>query len=95
MKATTLVLTMLLTSSVQAFAHSGHMATTGSLHAAQHSAGDWLVVVMALLIFVPMVVPVDQESWWRESLLIPQFSLMEQWCRDTFGQLMSFVGRLF
>ena len=47
-KATTLVLTMLLTSSVQAFAHSGHMATTGSLHAAQHSAGVWLVVVMAL-----------------------------------------------
>ena len=48
-KAITLGLTALLTSSVQALAHSGHMPATGSLHAAQHSTGDWLVVLMALV----------------------------------------------
>jgi membrane protein required for colicin V production len=48
---------------------------------------------MAILIFVPMVIPVDRDSWWNESVLIPQFLLMEQWCRDSFAQLMSWLGR--
>lgn len=54
-----------------------------------------LIVVMVLLIFAPMLVPVDQERWWNESLLIPQFSLMEQWCKDSFSQLVEYIGNLF
>jgi hypothetical protein len=49
-KATTLALTVFMTTSVQAFAHSGHLPEAGSLHAVQHSSGDWLVVAMALVV---------------------------------------------
>ena len=53
-----------------------------------------VIIVMALLIFAPMVIPVDQDPWWKQSVLIPQFLLMEFWCRDTFSQLMAWVGGL-
>lgn len=53
-----------------------------------------VIVVMALLILLPMAFPVRQDDWWQQSVLIPQFSLMEQWCRDTFAQLLQFAGRL-
>lgn len=53
-----------------------------------------VIVVMALLILLPMAFPVRQDEWWQQSLLIPQFWLMEQWCRDTFAQLLGLVSRL-
>lgn len=51
-----------------------------------------VIVVMALLIVLPMMMPVRQETWWAKSLLIPQFLLMEQWCKDTFSLLLDFVS---
>lgn len=53
-----------------------------------------IIVVMAVLILVPSIFPVHQDRWWQQSLLIPHFLLMEQWCRDTFSSLLSLVGRL-
>lgn len=53
-----------------------------------------VIIVMAILILLPMAFPVRQDSWWVDSLLIPKFLLMEQWCRDTFAQLLSLVGNL-
>lgn len=54
-----------------------------------------VIIVMAVLIFLPMIVPVQQDAWWRDSVLIPEFLLMETWCRDTFSQLMNWVGSFF
>ena len=53
------------------------------------------VVVMAMIIFLPMLFPVDQESWWQQSVLIPHFLSMEQWCRDSFAWLLKTIGALF
>lgn len=53
-----------------------------------------VIIVMALLILVPMAFPVDQDLWWQQSLLIPQFLLIEQWCRDTFALLLDFASNL-
>ena len=47
-KSTALALSVLLTSSYQALAHSGHIPVPGSPHAVEHSAGGWLFVAMAL-----------------------------------------------
>lgn len=52
-----------------------------------------VIIVMALLILLPMAFPVRQDEWWQQSLLIPQLALMEQWCRDTFAQLIGLVGK--
>lgn len=53
-----------------------------------------VIIVMALLILVPMFIPVNQDKWWNDSVLIPQFLLMETWCRETFTQLMSWIANL-
>lgn len=50
-----------------------------------------VIVVMAILILLPMAFPVEQDSWWQESSLIPQFLLIEQWCKDTFTLIVDFV----
>lgn len=48
------------------------------------------IVVMAVLILLPMVFPVDRDLWWQQSALIPQFLLVEQWCKDTFADVLEF-----
>ncbi|MCR8921725.1 CvpA family protein [Dasania sp. GY-MA-18] len=53
-----------------------------------------VIIVMAILIFTPMLVPVKQDAWWNESLLIPQFLLMETWSRETFAQLTGWLSSL-
>ena len=53
-----------------------------------------IIVVMTILILLPTVFPVRQDEWWQQSLLIPHFLLMEQWCRETFSQLLALVGRM-
>lgn len=53
-----------------------------------------VIIVMAILILLPMAFPVNQDSWWHQSILIPQFLLLEQWCRDSFAFLLELVSRL-
>ncbi len=53
------------------------------------------IVVMALLIMLPMLVPVNEDSWWQQSLFIPHFLLIEQWCKDSFSYLVQLAGQIF
>ncbi len=53
-----------------------------------------VIIIMALLIMLPMAFPVTQDSWWQQSILIPQFLLMEQWCKDTFSFLVEWGKQL-
>ena len=53
------------------------------------------VIVMAILIFVPGLVAVDQDPWWRESVLIPQFLEFEGWCRSATAELIRLLKSLF
>lgn len=53
-----------------------------------------VIVVMAILILLPMVAPVSRDGWWQQSFLIPRFLLMEQWCKDTFSQLLTLATHL-
>jgi membrane protein required for colicin V production len=53
-----------------------------------------VIIIMVLLIFVPRLFPATQEIWWHQSVLIPQFLMMEQWCRDAFGALTSWAFSL-
>ena len=46
------------------------------------------VVVLAILLLVPAVVPVNQDAWWHQSLVIPHFLAMEDWARE-MGSLIS------
>lgn len=53
------------------------------------------IVVMALLLFLPALIPVNQDSWWRESLFIPQLLEFEDWCRAGIALLGDFFAGLF
>jgi len=52
------------------------------------------VVVMAILLIVPGIVPIDQDPWWKESLLIPHLMGFEDWCRALAREFTSAVGSL-
>lgn len=53
------------------------------------------IVVMALLLLTPMLLPVHQEAWWQESILIPHFLAMEDFCMSAVNGLKSFIADLF
>lgn len=52
-------------------------------------------VVMAVLILLPKVLPVNEDPWWRESLLIPKLLRFEAPVREFALTLYGAVERLF
>ena len=53
------------------------------------------IVVMAILLLLPPIVPIDQETFWQESALIPHFMTLEGWCRAAANGVIDFVTGLF
>src|SRR5690606_8951991 len=51
--------------------------------------------VLALLILVPGVVPVSEDPWWHDSLLIPLFLRFDNWPVVTSQQILTFFQSLF
>lgn len=54
-----------------------------------------LVVVMALLILLPSMVPVAEDPWWHESTLIPRFLAFEDWARALAAETTRFFFQWF
>lgn len=52
------------------------------------------IIVMAILLLVPAIAPVDQDQWWRDSVLIPHFLEFEGWCRSAAKEFVSFMSHL-
>lgn len=53
------------------------------------------VIVMAIIIFVPNFVPIDQDGWWKQSLLIPELLKLESWCRSVMAEVAELFSTLF
>lgn len=53
------------------------------------------IVVMAILLIVPSVVPIHEDPWWQESILIPHFLQMEDWCMAVVKEITEFFSSLF
>ncbi|MEQ3696891.1 MAG: CvpA family protein [Pseudomonadales bacterium] len=56
--------------------------------------GRGLIVILAAVVFLPGLVPVDQDGWWQTSVLIPEFQQFEGWARDIFQQFYSWLQSL-
>lgn len=52
------------------------------------------LIVMALLIFIPMALPIDKELWWQESLLIPEFLALEDSVKTIVSTCFNWVKSL-
>jgi membrane protein required for colicin V production len=50
-----------------------------------------VLIVLAVVLYVPMVLPIDQDFWWQESALIPHFLSME----EGFHQITTRLSSLF
>lgn len=53
------------------------------------------IIVMAILLLVPGLVPIDQDAWWKESAFIPHLMEFEGWCRVAAKEFLSFITGLF
>ncbi|WP_226665006.1 CvpA family protein [Microbulbifer aggregans] len=53
------------------------------------------IIVLALLIFAPALVPVEEDGWWRESRLIPHFLEFEDRAREAAGAIKEFFAGQF
>ncbi len=42
-----------------------------------------VLLSLLVLIFVPKIVPVQQDGWWQQSRLIPRVLVLENWSRET------------
>jgi len=55
-----------------------------------------VIVVVVILMFLPPILHVDQDPWWKSSTLIPHFQVLEGWSKQTgaevFGWLKSFIS---
>ena len=53
------------------------------------------IIVIALLILAPALVPVEEDAWWRESVLIPNFLEFEDRAREIALVIKNFFVDLF
>lgn len=91
---------ILILGSLAVFLISQLVASTGlsgtdRFLGALFGAGRGFIVVMVLLIIVPGILPVSQDPWWQESLLIPHFLACENWVMEAGGILLAFFESLF
>lgn len=53
------------------------------------------LLVLAVVILLPVLVPVNQDPWWHESALIPRFLMFETWARTTCEQVLEWITSFF
>ena len=53
------------------------------------------IVVMFLLIFLPSLISIEEDSWWQESLLIPTLLKFEDWCLLILAEASRVVSGFF
>jgi membrane protein required for colicin V production len=54
-----------------------------------------LIVVLAALVLLPsLLTGVENDQWWRESQLIPEFLLMKDWSEQSFNDVVSWGSSL-
>ncbi|WP_444927237.1 CvpA family protein [Microbulbifer sp. TRSA002] len=84
-------LNMVLSAFVEATGLSGTDRVLGMAFGLVRGA----IVVMALLILAPALVPVEQDSWWSQSVLIPHFLEFEDSAWELAGSVKEFFVKLF
>jgi membrane protein required for colicin V production len=53
------------------------------------------VIVMSILLLVPPLISIDQDTWWKESFIIPHLMEFEAWWRSAATTAIDFVKGLF
>jgi len=91
---------ILMVGSLFSFLLSHLVASTGlsgtdRLLGSLFGAARGFIVVMTILIVLPGVLPVSQDVWWQDSVLIPYFLACESWVMDAGASVLSFFKAFF
>lgn len=71
------------------------LSGTDRLFGMMFGAARGAIVVMAILLLVPPIVPIDQDPWWQQSNLIPSFLSMEEGARRASDTVIDYAVSLF
>lgn len=53
------------------------------------------MLVLVILILMPAIVSIEQDDWYKQSIVIPKFLLMEAWARDTSVAVINWVTEVW
>lgn len=53
------------------------------------------ILVMSVLIFAPSILPIEEDAWWNESILIPHLLELEGWCRLVMSEVSRMISSFF
>ena len=54
-----------------------------------------LIVVLAVLVLLPsLLTGVENDQWWKESQLVPEFLLMKDWSEQSFNDVVNWGSSL-
>lgn len=53
------------------------------------------IIVMMIIVFLPSILPVDQDPWWQQSVLVGQLLQFESWARALFSAVAASAAGLF
>lgn len=91
----TLLLGAMVSYLIGALVRATGLSGTDRLLGMVFGAARAFIIVMALLILLPGFLPLDQDKWWHEALLIPHFLAWEEWARSAYDQVVEWVMALF
>ncbi len=93
--ATTLIVGAMVNYLISELVRMTGLSGTDRLFGMLFGLARGLVVVMALLILLPSILPMEQDEWWQESALIPHFLAFEHWARALAAETTRFFFQWF
>ncbi len=91
----TLVLGSLATYLIAEMVKRTGLSGTDRLLGMVFGAARGLIVVLAILVVLPsLLAGIEQDQWWKESRLIPEFLVMKDWSEQSFNDLVSWGSAL-
>ena len=70
------------------------LSGTDRLLGALFGTARGLMIALVILINLPSVLPVEEDLWWHQSVLIPEFLRFEDWARDITATISSWFKQL-
>ncbi len=53
------------------------------------------IITMLIIVFLPAIVPVDQDAWWQQSRLVGYLLQFESWARELFSAFADTAANVF
>jgi membrane protein required for colicin V production len=91
----TLLLGAMASYLIGALVRATGLSGTDRLLGVVFGAARAFIIVMALLILLPGFLPVHQDEWWHQALLIPHFLACEEWVKSVYDQFSQWLMALF